>query len=304
MAAIISGDVSAAAHTLRHGGIVAIPTETVYGLAALALDERAVSRVFEAKGRPRDHPLIVHLAPSADPSLWGVLDDNALSLAAEFWPGPLTVLVPRTPLVPDWITGGRETVALRVPSHPLTIGLLEELGEALVAPSANKFGHVSPTSAQHVAHDLGDSIDMILDGGPCEVGVESTIVECSPAGLQILRPGAVTQADVERATGTAVGELSGGARAPGMLASHYAPRAALEVVATPDDAHRRAEQLRSAGRHVVVVHHDDDMVYARRLYSDLRDADTAGADVIVAVTPTTAGLGPAVRDRLLRAATR
>lgn len=304
MTAGITRDIDLAVGTLRNGGIVAIPTETVYGLAALALDETAVGRVFSAKGRPRDHPLIVHLAPSADPSLWGVLDDNALALAAAFWPGPLTILVPRTALVPDWVTGGRAAVALRVPSHPTAVALLERLGEALVAPSANTFGHVSPTTAEHVATDLGDAIDLILDGGPCDVGVESTIVECASDGLQILRPGAVTRGDVEQVTGVDVGALTGGARAPGMLASHYAPRAAVEVVDDLAAARTRASDIEAAGGKAVVVSHSDPSDYARHLYADLRAADRDGATVVVAVDPGDEGLGPAVRDRLLRAAAR
>ena len=304
MTARITHDISLAVDTLRAGGIVAIPTETVYGLAAVALDETAVERVFSAKGRPRNHPLIIHLAPSGDPSQWGLLDDNALALAAEFWPGPLTLLVPRTSLVPDWVTGGRETVALRVPSHPTAISLLEHLGDAVVAPSANTFGHVSPTTAVHVAADLGESIDLILDGGPCEVGVESTIVECSAHGLQILRPGAVTRPDIERVTGSAVGALTGGARAPGMLASHYAPRAHVEVVADLDIAHARVADLEAGGVVVRLLAHTDPAVYARHLYAELRAADDQGATVVVAVDPGSEGLGPAVRDRLSRAATR
>ncbi len=300
----ISCDVDLAVSTLRHGGIVAIPTETVYGLAAVALDGSAVARVFSAKGRPRDHPLIVHLAPTADPTLWGVLDDNALALAAAFWPGPLTLLVPRTDLVPDWVTGGRSTVALRVPSHPTAVALLERLGDAVVAPSANTFGHVSPTTAHHVEADLDVAVDLILDGGPCDVGVESTIVECSAEGLQILRPGAVTLADVERVTGVEVGALTGGARAPGMLASHYAPRAAVEVVDDLSAARTRAAEIEASGGRVHLVSHDDPSAYARNLYAELRAADDDDATAVVAVDPGDDGLGPAVRDRLLRAATR
>lgn len=304
MTAQITRDIDRAVDVLRRGGIVAIPTETVYGLAALALDERAVARVFEAKGRPRNHPLIVHLGPTADPTRWGTLDDNALALAAAFWPGPLTLLVPRTSVVPDWVTGGRNSVALRVPSHPLASTLLEQLREALVAPSANRFGHVSPTTAEHVATDLGESIDLILDGGACEVGVESTIVECTVDGLQILRPGAVTREMIERVTGTSVGALTGGSRAPGMLASHYAPRARVEIVRGVDAGLRRLAECESEGITARLVAHRDPSDYARHLYADLRTADDEGASVIIAVDPGDDGLGPAVRDRLLRAAAR
>lgn len=301
MTAVVTTDPVPAARCLSGGGIVAIPTETVYGLAARALDRSAVERVYAVKRRPTDHPLIVHLAPSADPSRWGVLDDNALSLAAAFWPGPLTLLVPRTEQTPDWVTGGRDTVALRVPAHPLTIRLLELLGDALVAPSANTFGHVSPTTAGHVVDDLGDSIDMVLDGGPCEIGVESTIVECSADGLQILRPGAIDDARIEEVTGVAPGRLTGGSRAPGMLAAHYAPHARVLLAGDRDHA---TSIIAGLGAHDlgVIIGRDDPVEYARNLYADLRAADSRGATVIVAIVPRGAGLANAVADRLTKAA--
>lgn len=301
MAAVVTTDPAWAARCLAGGGIVAIPTETVYGLAACASNRAAVGRVYAVKNRPTDHPLIVHLAPSADPTVWGVLDDNALLLAATHWPGPLTLLVPRTPHTPDWVTGGRDTVALRVPSHPLAISLLEQLDDALVAPSANTYGHVSPTTAGHVIDDLGSSIDMILDGGPCSVGVESTIVECTPSGLQILRPGSIDAAQIEQTTGTAPGRLTGGSRAPGMLESHYAPRARVILAADPGEARRLAEQ-QSPDETVAVIDHDDANEYARRLYADLREADSRGVTVIVAVVPRRGSLAPAIADRLSKAA--
>lgn len=302
MTAPLTRDARRAADCLRAGGIVAIPTETVYGLAARVLDDGAVERVYAVKGRPRDHPLIVHLSPTMDPTLWGILDDNAVALAATFWPGPLTLLVPRTTSVPDSVTGGRDTVALRVPRHPLTIEMLEILGEPVVAPSANLFGHVSPTIPEHVADDLGGSIDLVLDGGPCEVGIESTIVECGAAGLQILRPGAIDHDQIEDATGVRPGSLTGGARAPGMLASHYAPRARVVLVDDAAAADAARTSYTDAGRRVAVVSHEDLSDYARRLYADLRDADADGADVVVAVLPAGGGLAPAIADRLRKAA--
>ena len=302
MSASLTRDATEAARCLAAGGLVAIPTETVYGLAARALDETAVARVYAVKNRPVDHPLIVHLAPSADPSRWGRFDDNALALAAAFWPGPLTLLVPRTSVVPDWVTGGRETVALRVPRHQLTIDMLEILGDAVVAPSANTFGHVSPTTPAHVLADLGDAIDLVLDGGACDVGIESTIVECSPEGLQILRPGAIDAPQIESATGVRPGELTGGARAPGMLASHYAPRAQVVLVASDLEANAAATDLRGRSHIVAIVQHDNVADYARNLYADLRAADANGADVIVAVLPHGDGLAPAIADRLRKAA--
>ena len=192
MSSRITQNVNQACLVLQQGGIVGIPTETVYGLAAVALNEAAVGRVFEAKARPRSHPLIIHLSPSDDVNRWGELNETAQLLASAVWPGPLTLLVPRTSLVPDWVTGGRNTVALRIPAHDMTVALLDALGDAVVAPSANRFGQVSPTSATHVINDLGDSVDLVLDGGQCAIGIESTIVECTSSSVQILRPGKIT----------------------------------------------------------------------------------------------------------------
>lgn len=301
MTAVVTTDPVAAASCLARGGVVAIPTETVYGLAARALDRPAVERVYSVKNRPTDHPLIVHLAPTADPGRWGVLDDNALALAAAFWPGPLTLLVPRTNETPDWVTGGRDTVALRVPAHPLAVRVLELLGDAVVAPSANTFGHVSPTTAGHVVDDLGASIDMVLDGGPCAVGVESTIVECSEGGLQVLRPGAIDETRIEEVTGVSPGRLTGGSRAPGMLAAHYAPRARVLLARDRSEATSILNDLDSKET-AVAIGRDDPAEYARNLYADLRDADRAGATVIVAIMPRGGGLANAVADRLTKAA--
>lgn len=301
MTAVVTTDPTEVARCLSGGGIAAIPTETVYGLAACAQDRVAVARIYAVKNRPTDHPLIVHLSPSADPTVWGVLDDNALILAATHWPGPLTLLVPRTAHTPDWVTGGRDTVALRVPDHPLAIALLEQLDDALAAPSANTFGHVSPTTARHVLDDLGSSIDMVLDGGPCAVGLESTIVECAPSGLQILRPGSVDATQIERTTGTSPGRLTGGSRAPGTSAAHYAPRARVILAVDSGEARRVAEQNEPAET-VAVIDHEDTNEYARCLYAELRQADARGATVIVAVVPRHGSLAPAIADRLSKAA--
>ena len=184
----IGSDIRHAATLLRDGGVIGMPTETVYGLAALASNEEAVRRVFDIKGRPYDHPLIVHLSPTEDLSQWGHFNSDATALAQAFWPGPLTLLVPRTARVPDWVTGGRDTVAIRVPHHPVAESLLALVADGVVAPSANLFGKVSPTEAKHVFNDLGKLVDYILDGGPSEHGVESTIVECIDTPT-ILRPG-------------------------------------------------------------------------------------------------------------------
>ena len=298
---MISRSVSEAVRLLTNGGVVAIPTETVYGLGALVHHQQAVMRVFHVKGRPTDHPLIVHLGTTADPTRWGILDDNALRLAASFWPGPLTLLVPRTALVPDWVTGGRDTVALRVPAHPVAQELLNRLDDGLVAPSANLFGHVSPTTAAHVQDDLGETIDMILDGGSCTVGIESTIVECVGNRVQILRPGAITREDV-MAVVDIVDTDTTDARAPGMLLSHYAPKARIVLCQSADDAEQQAKLSQQRGIPSAVVNENDVRVYALNLYARLRTADTEGIEVIFAVLPPASGLGAAVRDRLHKAA--
>jgi L-threonylcarbamoyladenylate synthase len=305
---------------LRAGGLVAFPTETVYGLGADATAAPAVERIFTVKGRPRGHPLIVHL-PSADVlDAWA--DDvppTARVLADAFWPGPLTLILTRSPRVPDVVTGGRATVGLRVPDHPVARALLERFGGGVAAPSANRFGHVSPTAAAHVRADLGDDVDLVLDGGPCTVGVESTIVDLSSGLPEVLRPGGVSAARLADVLGTEPRAWAGRgpARAPGMLAAHYAPRACVEVVTGASVAARSAELL-AAGRSVGVLAPTvtDDLPgeavelepaggpeeYARLLYGRLRQADRLGLDVLLAVPPPETGVGVAVADRLRRAA--
>ena len=298
----ITQDIEQACHTLKAGGIVGIPTETVYGLAAVALNEQAVSRVFRAKGRPTSHPLIVHLSPQDDIKRWGVLNSTADLIAKTFWPGPLTLLVPRTRLVPDWVTGGRDTVALRIPAHDMTIALLESLNEAVVAPSANRFGRVSPTTARHVVDDLGDAVDLVLDGGQCAIGVESTIVECTDSSVQILRPGKVSAVEIAKVTGLDISMTDGPSRAPGMLLAHYAPSALVELCDSLSDAQARLEHYAARGTQAEILHHEDPAIYALSLYDDLRSADSRGSEVVMAVLPPLGGLGAAIRDRLTKAA--
>lgn len=300
-AAQVVEDAAAAAVVLRRGGIVAIPTETVYGLAALVRDRRAVQRVFEVKGRPLNHPLIVHVASVEEARRWGRLDDRATTLAEAYWPGPLTMVVPRTDDTPDWVTGGRDTVALRIPDHPLTLSLLEILDDALVAPSANRFGKVSPTTADHVVADLGDDVELVLDGGRCRIGVESTIVEILDE-LQILRPGAVSGRQIGQTLEVAVSETSGSSRAPGMLKSHYAPAAQVIVCDSASDADDMIARERDAGRRTALLHYPDVDEYARQMYGFLRDADADGIQVVVAVKAPDDGLGAAINDRLHKAA--
>jgi L-threonylcarbamoyladenylate synthase len=287
---------------LLAGGTVAIPTETVYGLAAVCDDTAAVSRVYSAKNRPTGHPLIIHVDSPGMAARYGELDPVALRLIDCFWPGPLTVLVPRRDTVPDVVTGGRDTVAIRMPAHAAALEIISACGRGLVAPSANRFGHVSPTTAAHVLEDLDGLIDAVVDGGPCNVGLESTIVDCSDE-LQVLRAGAVTEADIADCTGVTPAGASGPERAPGMLASHYSPDARLVLCA--DEAACSAEQaaLSLRGEKVCVIGPGlRTEEYASRLYALMRDAERSGADVIVALVPATDGLGAAVRDRLTRAA--
>ena len=306
-----------AVEVLRRGGLVGLPTETVYGLAADAENELAVRRIFAVKGRPSNHPLIVHLASAEAVKGWVArLPPEGEALAAAFWPGPLTLVLPRSTRASDAVTGGQGTLAVRVPAHPVALAVLQAFGGGLAAPSANRFGRVSPTRAAHVLADLGGEVDFVLDGGPCSVGVESTIVDLSGPEPALLRPGGVALEALERVLGRPVSHrVAGDVRAPGMLPSHYAPRAGL-VLASRSEAPRLAAELQRAGRRVAlcspedattagVVHlrvPDDVTELARSLYALLRDVDAAGVDVAVVVVPEGAGLGLAVLDRLRRAA--
>ena len=296
----IGSDIRQAATLLRDGGVIGIPTETVYGLAALASNEEAVRRVFDIKGRPYDHPLIVHLSPTEDLSQWGHFNSDATALAQAFWPGPLTLLVPRTARVPDWVTGGRDTVAIRVPNHPVAESLLELISDGVVAPSANLFGKVSPTEAKHVFNDLGKLVDYILDGGPSEHGVESTIVECIDTPT-ILRPGSISKDDIEAVLHISMQADTGESRAPGMLTSHYAPNAQVVLVETIEELRNQTSELSISGTRCISLHFDSVQEYAFRLYASLRQADETGADVVVALLPPDQGLGVAIRDRLRKA---
>jgi L-threonylcarbamoyladenylate synthase len=304
---MISHDVGLAVERLRAGGVVAIPTETVYGLAADARNPDAVARIFEIKGRPTDHPLIVHLASAEQLPEWAaVVATAATRLAASCWPGPLTMLLPRHPDVDDVVTGGLPTIGVRVPSHPLAQQLLTRFGSGLAAPSANRFGKVSPTTARHVLDDLGPYLDperdLILDGGASEVGVESTIVDLTVAPPQVLRAGAIGADDLERILAGEVADADGPSRASGMLVSHYAPACAVETVDDRDAARALADRRRADGERVGVLDRTDDLVVAaRRLYADLRAADADGLDRLVVVLPPASGLGHAIRDRLFKA---
>jgi len=301
---LVTTDLDRAVAAIRAGALVAIPTETVYGLAADATNPEAVARIFEMKGRPADHPLIVHLAAAGELDEWArEVPDAARLLTDTAWPGPLTVIVPRAAGVLDAVTGGLDTVGLRVPAHAIALALIERSGVGLAAPSANRFGAVSPTTAEHVRRDIGDRLDprrdVILDGGPCPIGVESTIVDCASSPPQILRAGGVPVEDIRRLLAGAVADASGPSRASGMLASHYAPRCAVRLVDSPDDA--LALRAGTVGAEILDLT-DDLVVYARELYARLRDADDRGVSTLIAVLPPAEGLGHAIRDRLTKAA--
>jgi L-threonylcarbamoyladenylate synthase len=301
---LVTTDVERAARAIRRGGLVAMPTETVYGLAADAENDDAVARIFTVKGRPAGHPLIVHLPDPADLDDWAdAPSEAARTLAATAWPGPLTIIVPRSDRVGDVVTGGRDTVGLRVPAHPMAQRLLAASGRAVAAPSANPFGATSPTTAQHVLADLGDRLDpdrdVILDGGPSPVGVESTIVDCVSDPPQVLRAGGIPTEQIEELLEGRLAPASGPSRASGMLASHYAPAAGVKLVDSADDAQALAAGTPGA---VILDLTDDLAAYARQLYARLRAADEQGATCVIAVLPPAAGLGHAIRDRLTKAA--
>lgn len=297
-------DVERAAAAIAAGGLVAIPTETVYGLAADATNPEAVARIFEVKGRPTGHPLIVHLGDVTELDEWSdEPSEDARRLARLAWPGPLTIIVPRSRRVPDAVTGGRDSVGLRVPAHAMTLELIGLCGTGLAAPSANRFGAVSPTTAGHVVDDLADFLDpardVILDGGPCPIGVESTIVDFCNGPAQILRAGGVTPEQVVELLASDLAEPSGPARASGMLESHYAPRGRVVLVETHADA---VAASAGAGDSVILDLSNDLAAGARTLYADLRAADDRGVTTIIAVMPAPIGLGHAIRDRLTKAA--
>jgi L-threonylcarbamoyladenylate synthase len=294
-------DIDRAVAVLREGGLVAIPTETVYGLAGDASNPDAVGRIFKVKGRPAHHPLIVHIATPDQLGNWAAtIPPSAAVLADACWPGPLTLLVPRGARVLDVVTGGLPTVGVRVPAHPLTLELLARFGGGLAAPSANRFGRVSPTTAAHVRADLGDEVDFVLDGGACPVGIESTIVDCTVDPPQVLRPGGISAEAIAALLNIVLGDAAGPSRAPGMLESHYAPRCRVLLVGSVVEAQQAA-----AGHPGAEIIDDDDLVhYAHSLFSRLRDADDRGVETVIAVLPPATGLGHAIRDRLTKAAAR
>ena len=334
-----SPDIATAVEVLHRGGLVAFPTETVYGLGADAANPAAVGRIFSVKGRPRNHPVIVHVAEATAIKGWAAdVPPDAWALAEAFWPGPLTLILPRAAHVPDAVTGGSSTVGLRVPDQSLALDLLDAFGGGIAAPSANRFGRVSPTTAAHVRADLGTDVDLILDGGACAVGVESTIVDLSWNGPRVLRLGGLSVEALSEVLGhplvvsavagwaaagvvpVAAGDGAAGPEgvpAPGTLPSHYAPEARVEVVDASAVAGRAASLIGEGKRVGLLAPRriqglpsgldalppaGGPQAYAKCLYQRLREADRRGLDILLAVPPPATGIGAAVLDRLHRAA--
>jgi len=303
-----------AALALKNGQLVAFPTETVYGLGADASDPQAVARIYEAKGRPADHPLIVHIASLDGMGKWARdIPEYAITLARDFWPGPMTLVLKRSELAGDFVTGGQDTVGLRVPAHPIALALINEFlavgGQGIAAPSANRFGAVSPTTAQAVDEELSDYLqadDLILDGGACLVGVESTIIDCTGPTPMVLRLGAITPLMIEESTGLVALESNPAAiRVSGSLDSHYSPKAKviLDVVAVAGDGLIAPDQIPTPQGVVRLAAPGTIEEYARVLYQALRSADQKGLEVVVVLQPGGDGLAAAIRDRLQRSAT-
>jgi len=304
-----------AAAVLMNGALVAFPTETVYGLGADACNAAAVARIYSVKGRPSDHPLIVHVASMDALGDWAAeVQAYAIALARDYWPGPMTLVVTRSELAADFITGGQDTVGVRVPNHPVALGLLEAFartgGKGVAAPSANRFGNVSPTTAQAVSDELSDYLagsDVILDGGACTVGVESTIIDCTGDVPKILRPGAITEEMIAQSTGLDVLDADGVAiRVSGSLESHYSPIARVLLDQSPLAGQgfiAMAGVATTAGviRLASPTTHDE---FARVLYSALRAADEQGLNTVVVAQPGGNGIAIAIRDRLMLAASR
>lgn len=317
-------DARRAVEVLERGGLIGLPTETVYGLAADASSAAAVARIFAAKGRPADHPVIVHVADAVDIDAWAIgIPDSARRLADAFWPGPLTLILKRAPHVLDAVTGGQDTVGLRVPSHPVAHAVLavfaagrEGRPAGVAAPSANKFGRVSPTTASHVREEFGQAVDLVLEGGQSDVGIESTIVDCTCDPVRILRPGHITADQVAAALGQPLLAQASGASAPrvsGSLDAHYAPATRTRLVPGSEIEHALAGENgrrvalfsfgaapAAAAAHIQAMRNPQ--AYAHVLYAALRELDATGCDVILVEAPPVGGEWEGVNDRLRRAA--
>lgn len=283
-----------AAQKLLAGNVVAFPTETVYGLGADASNPLAVRQIFAKKDRPADHPLIVHFQSVENATKWARFGKEALLLAKEFWPGPLTMILPKKNIAPREVTGGLDTIGVRIPAHPVAQELLRVCNRPIAAPSANKFGRISPTTAAHVREEFGASL-FILDGGPCQVGIESTIIDLT-SHPSLLRPGVITKQQVELIVGQ-LNETST-TKAPGTLEAHYAPLTSLYLSETPQ---QDAKKFISQGRKVEIMWATSPREYAQKLYAELRRLDALGVDILIAEKSTDNSIGLAINDRLHRA---
>jgi L-threonylcarbamoyladenylate synthase len=320
----ISTDIIEACAILRRGGLVAFPTETVYGLGADAKNLVAVAKIFTAKQRPQDHPVIVHIADSDQLKDWvGDVNSAAQKLIQHFWPGPLTLILPRAKTVLDCITGGQNTIGVRMPDHPVAQALLQTFRGGIAAPSANRFGHISPTRAEHVRQELGDAVDLILDGGDCLVGIESTIVDVSGEQVKILRPGIITATQISEVLGEEItlnsNIVGASVRTSGMLLSHYAPQTALQIIA-PAELLNEIKLLLAKNKTVAVIarqpalliHPDlywftlssETEAYAHELYARMRAADQLNCAVILVEDVPQSEQWLAVRDRLNKASAK
>jgi L-threonylcarbamoyladenylate synthase len=300
-----------AAEQLKAGSLVAFPTETVYGLGADATNPNAVARIYKAKGRPADHPLIVHLGDMQDIAEWSKeIPDYAIALARSFWPGPMTLILKRSSLAKDFITGGQETVGLRVPDHVIALALLNEFkklgGKGIAAPSANRFGHVSPTTSAAVTAELSEYLeenDLILDGGPSQVGVESTIIDCTGELPKILRPGAITEEMITGVTGLVIADSVSDIRVSGSLENHYSPAAKviLDIAPASGDGFIALSNIETPAGVVRLASPQNNEEFARLLYTALRSADQQELARVVVAQPAGDDISVAIRDRLLRA---
>jgi L-threonylcarbamoyladenylate synthase len=306
----VSKEVRRAAEILGRGGLVAFPTETVYGLGADASSEKAMARLYRVKGRPADHPVIVHFASSDEAFKWASeVSEEAKLLAERFWPGPLTLILKRSGRAKDFVTGGQPSVGVRVPSHPIARELLNEFGKPIAAPSANRFGRVSPTTAAHVREDLGADVDLVLEGGPSEVGIESTIVDLSGGVAVLLRPGKISKDDLQKII--SLGKSDTSPRHSGGMEKHYAPRTPARLVPT-HELDKEISKLKARAAVLAFSRPDervdfwlrmprDPAAYAQKLYAALRELDGANCDTILIEAPPAESGWEAVLDRLRKA---
>lgn len=296
--------IQAAAKSIRDGKLVVIPTETVYGLAGNAMDEQAVQLIYDVKGRPNDNPLIVHVSQTEQAkAIVREWPEMAEKLAEKYWPGPLTLVLPKKPSVPDCVTGGKETVAIRIPKHPIALKVISEAGVPVAAPSANIFMALSPTKAQDIEPEIDLEVEFILDGGPCEVGLESTVLDLTQSSPQILRPGGISRAEIQAILGRPLGHVPPGSiRAPGMYPRHYAPKATV-ILVDKLESNMPGLTFEQSENNLQIEMPSDSKSYGVRLYGALRQLDLKQVDKIYVQRPPQSEQWEAVMDRLQKAST-